>query len=106
PHSISATGIAASAITPSSSSAVIAAARQHKLGLTLFIVLGMLLVLTAGYGVYAFLSQSRPAAFQNFSVTKVTETGNATEAAISPDGKYILHVVNDNGLESLWLRNV
>jgi len=56
--------------------------------------------------VYAFLSRSRPAAFQNFSVTKVTETGNATEATISPDGKYILHVVNDNGLESLWLRNV
>jgi dipeptidyl aminopeptidase/acylaminoacyl peptidase len=85
---------------------VIAVARQHKLGLTLFIVLGMLLVLTAGYRVYAFLSRSRPAAFQNSSVTKVTETGNATEAAISPDGKYILHVVNDNGLESLWLRNV
>ena len=106
-QSISATGIAASAITPpSSSSAVIAAARQHKLGLTLFIVLGMLLVLTAGYGVYAFLSRSRPAAFQNSAVTKVTETGNATEATISPDGKYILHVVNDNGLESLWLRNV
>src|SRR5436189_567106 len=105
-QSISATGTPVSVITPSSSSAVIAAARQHKLGLTLFIVLGMLLVLTAGYGVYAFLSRSRPAAFQNFSVTKVTETGNATEAAISPDGKYILHVVNDNGLESLWLRNV
>jgi len=105
-QSISATGTPVSVITPSSSSAVIAAARQHKLGLTLFIVLGMLLVLTAGYGVYAFLSRSRPAAFQNFSVTKVTETGNATEAAISPDGKYILHVVNDNWHESLWLRNV
>src|SRR5438445_3897752 len=105
-QSILATGTRVSVITPSSSSAVIAAARQHKLGLTLFIVLGMLLVLTAGYGVYAFLSRSRPAAFQNFSVTKVTETGNATEATISPDGKYILHVVNDNGLESLWLRNV
>src|SRR5437016_3743596 len=98
-QSISATGTPVSVITPSST-AVIAAARQHKLGLTLFIVLGMLLVLTAGYGVYAFLSRSRPAAFQNFSVTKVTETGNATEATISPDGKYILHVVNDNGLES------
>src|SRR5213083_782144 len=105
-QSILATGTLVSVITPSSSSAVIAAARQHKLGLTLVIVLGMLLVLTAGYGVYAFLSRSRPAAFQNFSVIKVTETGNATEATISPDGKYILHVVNDNGLESLWLRNV
>src|SRR3989454_8227033 len=59
-QSISTTGTPVSVITPSST-AVIAAARQHKLGLTLFIVLGMLLVLTAGYGVYAFLSRSRPA---------------------------------------------
>jgi eukaryotic-like serine/threonine-protein kinase len=27
-------------------------------------------------------------------------------AAVSPDGRYILSVVNDNGIQSLWLRNV
>src|SRR5437667_1539802 len=27
-------------------------------------------------------------------------------AAISPDGKYVLNVQNDNGMQSLWLRNV
>jgi eukaryotic-like serine/threonine-protein kinase len=27
-------------------------------------------------------------------------------AAISPDGKYVLSVLDDNGLQSLWLRNV
>ena len=60
----------------------------------------------AAYGVYAFLSRSRPTPFQNFSVNKVTETGNAKFVAISPDGKYILRVQDDRGQQSLWLRNV
>ena len=34
------------------------------------------------------------------------EHGKAQEAAISPDGKYVLNVQNDNGMQSLWLRNV
>ena len=36
----------------------------------------------------------------------MTETGKTTRVAISPDGKYILYVVDDNGQQSLWLRNV
>jgi serine/threonine protein kinase len=90
----------------SSSSAVVAAARQHKFGIGLTGVIVVLLVAAAGYGVYAFLSRARPVPFQNFSVNKITETGNATLVAISPDGKYILNVVNDKGQQSLWLRNV
>ncbi len=39
-------------------------------------------------------------------MTQITNTGKAEEAAISPDGKYILNVQNDNGLSSLWLRNI
>ena len=90
----------------SSSSAVVAAARQHKFGIGITSVIVILLVAAAAYGVYAFLSRARPVPFQNFSVNKVTETGNATLVAISPDGKYILHVVDDKGQQSLWLRNV
>ena len=48
----------------------------------------------------------KPAPFQNFSVSKITETGKATLVAISPDGKYVLNVTNDNGQQSLWLRNI
>ncbi len=44
--------------------------------------------------------------FQNISITKITNTGNAREVAISPDGKYILNVVEENGQQSLWLRNL
>jgi eukaryotic-like serine/threonine-protein kinase len=90
----------------SSSSAVVAAARQHRFGIGVTSAIVVLLVAAAAYGVYAFLSRTRPIPFQNFSVNKVTETGNSTLVAISPDGKYILHVVDDKGQQSLWLRNV
>jgi serine/threonine protein kinase len=89
-----------------SSSAVVAAARQNKLGVSIAGVIALLLVAGAAYGLYSFVFRTRPVPFQNFSVNKVTETGNATLVAISADGKYILHVANDKGQQSLWLRNV
>jgi len=112
-HAVSATSGAVpiqraspSAPQTSTSSAVVAAARQHKLGIVIASVIAIVLVAAAAYGIYAFLSRSRARPFQNFSVTKVTETGKAALVAISPDGKYILNVVNDNSLESLWIRHV
>ena len=101
----SAAGIVQTAHT-TSSSAVVAAVRQNKLGVGITSAILVLLVAAAAYGVYAFLARTRPVRFQNFSVSKVTETGNATLVAISPDGKYILHTVDDKGQQSLWLRNV
>ena len=103
PSSAPAAGPAAHA---GSSSAVVTAAKQHKLGLGVGSAVVMLLVAAAAYGIYALLSRTRPAPFQNFSVSKVTETGKATRVAISPDGKYLLHVVDESGQQSLWLRNV
>ncbi len=90
----------------SSSSAVVAVAKQHKFSLGVISVVAILLIAAAGYGIYALLSRERQAPFQNFSASKVTETGKATLVAISPDGKYILNVMDDNGQQSLWLRNV
>jgi len=90
----------------SSSSAVVAAARQHKLGLGITSLIVVALIAAASYGIYAFLSRGRSVPFQNFSVSKATETGKARLVAISPDGKYILNVLDENGQESLWLRNI
>jgi len=90
----------------SGSSSVVAVAKQHRLGVGIASVVAILLVGAAAYGIYALLSRSRPAPFQNFAVSKVTETGKTRYVAISPDGKYILNVMDDNGQQSLWLRNV
>jgi serine/threonine protein kinase len=97
---------AAQPVHASGSSAVVTAAKQHKLGLGIGSVFAILLVAAAGYGIYALFGRARPAPLQNFSVNKVTETGKATRVAISPDGKYLLHVMANDGQQSLWLRNI
>jgi len=97
----------ASSLTPAStSSQITAAARQHKASLTLGTVVVMILLAASGYGIYAFLSRNRALPFANVSIAKVTETGNTRQVAMSPDGKYIAAVVDDNGQQSLWLRNL
>lgn len=108
--------VATSVVTPaasepmpaprSSGSVVVSAARSHKLGTGLFSLVAMVVLAAAGYGIYTLVHRTRPVPFQNISITKVTETGKATLAAISPDGKYMLNVVSDAGQESLWLRNL
>ena len=40
----------------------------------------------------------------NMKITRVTATGKATHAAISPDGNYIVHSMADAGKQSLWVR--
>ena len=114
-QSVSASGIAASAPSgsaiastqPSSgSSGVRASARKSRLGFGATAGIALVLVIAAAYGIYAFLTRNRPAPFQNIYVSKVTDTGNAMRAAISPDGKYILSLMTNDGLASLWLRNV
>jgi hypothetical protein len=44
--------------------------------------------------------------FQEFAITQATNTGKAAHAAMSPDGKHVVGVIDDSGPESLWLRNV
>ncbi|MGA2694568.1 MAG: protein kinase [Terriglobales bacterium] len=90
----------------SSSSAVVSAIRQNKIGTSVTALLTLAVLAIAGYGVYALLNRIRPVPFQNISVRKITETGKSRLVAISPDGNYIMNVVRDNGQESLWLRNL
>ncbi len=90
----------------SGSSAVVTVAKQHKLGIGIASVVAILMVAAAAYGIYALLSRSRSAPFRDFTVSRVTQTGKATLVAISPDGKYLLNVMDDGGQQSLWLRNV
>lgn len=90
----------------SSSSQVAAAAKQHKLGTGLIAVLVIAIAAAAAYGIYAFVNRTKLVPFQNISVTKVTDSGKASLVAISPDAKYILNVMDNEGQQSLWLRNL
>jgi serine/threonine protein kinase len=88
------------------SSSAVAAARKHKLAVTVGAIAVLLVLVAAGFGVYSILHRGVSAPFQNFAITQVTNSSRAVVAAISPDAKYVLTVMNDKGLNSLWLRNV
>ena len=91
--------------TTTSSSAV-EIAKKHKLGVTAGAVAGVVVLVAAAFGVYSMLHRTTSLPFQNFTITQVTNSGKAQAAAISPDGKYVLSVLDDKGRQSLWLRNV
>jgi serine/threonine protein kinase/dipeptidyl aminopeptidase/acylaminoacyl peptidase len=95
-----------SASHASESSAVVEAAKQHKIGLAAVAVVVLLLIAAASYGLYSFLSGKPHVPFENFTVTQVTNNGKTIAAAISPDAKYLLSVLDDNGKKSLWLRHL
>jgi Tol biopolymer transport system component len=65
-----------------------------------------MLLAAAGVGLYLLLHRAAPAPFQNFAITQVTNSNRAVVTAISLDGKYVLTVMDDKGLNSLGLRNV
>ncbi len=89
-----------------SSSAVVAAAKQHKFGLAGGAFVALVVLAAAGFGVYSMLHRASSTPFQNFTISQVTNSSKAVVSAISADGKYLLTVMDDKGLNSLWLRNI
>jgi eukaryotic-like serine/threonine-protein kinase len=90
----------------SSGSVIVAAAKENKLGTTLAGLLLVALLAAAGYGIYSLLQRSKRMPFENFEITNLTNSGHVAMASISPDGKYLLQVHSENGLQSLWLRHI
>jgi eukaryotic-like serine/threonine-protein kinase len=70
----------------------------------------VILAAAAGFGIYKMaagrVATPTVAAFQSIRLTRLTNTGKSRMAAISPDGKYVVHVIEDAGKQSLWVRQV
>ena len=98
--------IASAASHPSSASRLIRPAAQHKLGLGLMTLIALLVLAAASYGIYALVHRSQPIPFQSMNISKLTDSGNALLAAISPDGKYVLHVSEQAGQQTLWMQHI
>ena len=90
----------------SGSSSAVAGIGRHKTATAAAVLGGLLIAAAAVYGVYTLLRRPAAAPFQSFSITQLTNTGKVQNAAISPDGRFLLTVQSDNGSESLWLRNI
>src|SRR5258708_5957683 len=81
-------------------------ARKNKFGAGLTAGLVIVVIAAAVFGVYSFLQYSQHVPFEHFSIENLTNNGHVYRAALAPDGKYLLHVREENGLQSLWLRHI
>jgi len=89
-----------------SSSTVVAAAPQRPWWYGAAAVAAVIMLVAAGLGLYWVLHHAAATPFQNFAITQVTNSSRAVVTALSPDGKYVLTVMDERGLNSLWLRNI
>jgi Tol biopolymer transport system component len=95
----------ASAHTTSTAEVLLSELKRHKIGVALAML--TLLIALGGFGfrLYKLVRERQaPTPFQTMALTRITASGNVREAAISPDGKYLVHVADENGKQSLWLK--
>jgi serine/threonine protein kinase len=110
PSNAGAASTSLSSATPStqvsSAEYIISGIKQHRVAAG--IVGGVLLLVIAaiGIGLYKFIGGKKSASLSTAKLQRLTTSGKASDAAISPDGKYVAHVKNDAGQQSLWLRQV
>ncbi len=68
----------------------------------------LLLGVIGAISVYLLIGQKRGKIigpfFQNIAISKLTSTGRAQGAVISPDGRYVVHIVSEAGMQGLWVR--
>ena len=90
---------------------------RHPGAIAIVVLLAFLIAIGAlVVGLYKFASRDQKQTTQNqtksavnsqsMKMTRLTTTGKASAAAISPDGKLVVHVVDDGKQQSLWIRQV
>ncbi|MGB7846832.1 MAG: protein kinase [Candidatus Acidiferrum sp.] len=88
------------------------AAQKNKIGAWVILLGLLVVVVAAGYGLYALAHKEqigqkpKLAPFEKFTIENVSNNGHIRQAAISPDGKYLLQALEEKGLQSLWLRHI
>jgi serine/threonine protein kinase/Tol biopolymer transport system component len=91
----------------SSAEYIVSGIKQHKVATVMVVGLLALVLLGLGFGVYRLIPQKKIGlSFQSAKFTRLTSTGKALRAAISPDGKWLARVIDDGGQQSLWLKQV
>jgi eukaryotic-like serine/threonine-protein kinase len=81
--------------------------KRHKVGTGIVLGALALMVLLGGFGIYKFINRKEPPTpFWNIKLARLTNSGNVIDAALSPDGKYLVYVLSDRSAQSLWIRQV
>lgn len=81
--------------------------KLHKWAAASAVSLSILIAVGAGFGLFVYLRRPPVSPFKSVNIERrLTSEGNAATTAISPDGKYLAFVIDDGGLQSLWIRQV
>lgn len=96
-------------LTRSASSAeyLVGEIKRHKTGLLMALAAFMVALTAIGFGLYRFVwSKETVAHFQTIKLTRLTSNGKASDVSVSRDGKYLVYVMVDDGLRSLWVKHL
>jgi Tol biopolymer transport system component/serine/threonine protein kinase len=84
--------------------------RRHRNVVVAASLASLVVLAGIGYGIYRLgaggAAGHGASAFETMKVSRLTTSGDSQQAVISPDGKYVVHVLSVNGQQSLWIRQV
>ncbi|HEX8846308.1 MAG TPA: protein kinase [Pyrinomonadaceae bacterium] len=106
--------------TASSAEYLVGEIKRHKTGLIIALaalvvaIVGSIIVISKFGGRSSDQNSSQSAQTANpktapardMKITRLTTSGKISNAAISPDGKYVVYAMREGGQESLWMRQV
>ncbi len=80
--------------------------KRSKLGIALISIIAVASIALAGFFVLPKMLEKSEKPFQSIQVSRFTDTGNASRAAVSPDGKMVAYVENQENKGKLLLRQI
>jgi Serine/threonine protein kinase len=93
----------------SSAEYIVSRVKQHKVAF----LTGLVTVVVASMAILFWYQRTTrnssnvlEPSFSSVQLARLTSTGKARNAAISPDGNFVVHVVDEAGKQSLWVRQV
>jgi Tol biopolymer transport system component/DNA-binding winged helix-turn-helix (wHTH) protein len=99
------------AVRPTSSADYRPSAAQRDKRGVIFALSALVIVVAGVFLGLRYVGRNEPATksvepFAKIKIARLTTTGRSHDAAISPDGKYVVHVMDSAGQQSLWLRHI
>jgi serine/threonine protein kinase len=92
---------------PSSTSVLLAEAKRHKIGVTIALLFLVAVLGVGGWAMWSQMHHGETKTAAQMSISRLTNNGKIEgSTSISPDGKYVVYSLRENGKSSLWLRQI